>query len=659
MRITTLAILLASLFYSTTSFAKTKLPKEIPLEEFGTLAKNSQVRISPDGKHFAILSFIDGVRYLIITPFGKRAKDAIPPYKGMRIGQFHWANNDTLLIEMSGEKDGHSALGKLTVNRWIIYYLDGRKPKNMAKPAKVRGSRPGDVQTAEFARVIDLLASDPENILIELDEDGRDSSLEVRRVNVRTGNYKLEMDLLKDVQNWTTDSQGELRLAEGIRRVGAGRKIDEFVMYYRPPEKNMWVEYTDTNAGGYGIAGFFEDPKFAYAFGRNEEGYRVLYKYDMVNQEEVEVIFSVDGYDVGGLIRDKVTGKPVGVTYVTTKRKFHYFDRQLAKIQRMMDKALSGNINTLNSWTEDRNLFIIHSESDIDSGSYFLFNNENKQLQFIEAAYEGLEPSTLSPTQAVEYEARDGLIIPGYLTLPLGMEAKNLPTIIMPHGGPQTRDEWGYNGSTNFITQFLANRGYAVLQPNFRGSTGYGKEFADAGRLNWGLKMQDDVTDGVNWLIEQGIANPEKLCIMGWSYGGYAALTATIKTPDLFKCSVSINGVSDLSMLMYDDSNFLGLQNWGSHIGDPGEDKTKLRDASAYHNIGTIRTPVLVIVTRDDTRVNYNQSKKFATKMKSDGKWVKYVEIKEGGHSALEGDGRTVILREIEKFLKQFIGSGR
>ncbi len=653
MRITSLAALFAALFFSSASLAQNKLPKEIPVEEFGALQKNSLVRISPDGKHFAILSFIDGVRYVVITPFGQPAKEVIPPYKGMRIGQFRWANNDTLLIEMQGEKAGHSALGKLTVNRWIIYYLNGKKPKNMAKPAKVKGSRPGDVQTAEFARVVDILFSDPENILIELDEDGRDMSLEVRRVNVRTGNYKLEMDLLNDVQNWMTDQDGELRLAEGIRRVGAGRKTDEFVMYYRNPEKENWIEYTDTDAGGYGIAGFFEDPRFAYAFGRNEEGYRVLYKYDMVNQEEVEVLFSVEGYDVGGLIRDKVTGKPVGVGYTKIKPQHYYFDKELGKIQRMMDKALPGNVNTLGSWTEDRKIFIVHSTSDIDPGAYFLFNNETKQLGFIEASYEGLDPNLLAPVKPVTYEANDGLEIPAYLTLPIGVEAKNLPTVILPHGGPQGRDVWGYD----MLSQFLASRGYAVLQPNFRGSIGYGKEFADLGRREWGLKMQDDVTDAANWMVAQGIANPQRICILGWSYGGYAALTATIKTPDLFKCSISINGISDLSMLMYDDSNFLGLQNWGTHIGDPGEDKAKLRDASAYYNIDMIRTPVLVIVTRDDTRVNYNQSKKFAAKMKDEGKWVKYVEIKEGGHSALEGDGRTVILREIEKFLKQFIGN--
>ena len=151
-----------------------------------------------------------------------------------------------------------------------------------------------------------------------------------------------------------------------------------------------------------------------------------------------------------------------------------------------MDQAIPGAINTLSSWTENRSRFIVHSESDIDSGSYYLFDVASKRLDFIEAAYAGLDPRLLSPTKPVEFEARDELMIPGFLTLPKSVEAKNLPTVILPHGGPQARDEWGYD----FLAQFLASRGYAVLQPNFRGSTGYGKEFADAGRQNWASKCR-------------------------------------------------------------------------------------------------------------------------------------------------------------------------
>lgn len=635
------------------------IPQEIPLEEFGALAKNSNVRMSPDGTHFSIVSFIQGKKYVVVTPVGGQPIAAIPPYDGMVIDWAFWLNNDYLIIQMSFEKEAHSAFGKVNATRLISVSKDGKKVKNMAKPARVKGSRDQKrTYMPDYAgSVIDVLPDDEDHFLLSLDDDGTDMAYEIRYVDVTNGNYKVILDFYEDIQSWITDQSGKPRLGEGIRRVGASRNQEEFTMFYLPPGAAKWENYTNADVNKYDIAAFFGDPRFAYAFGRNEEGFRELYKYDMVNQERVETLYSVEGYDVGSLILDKVNGNPVGVAYTTIKKHYHYFDQALAKIQRMMDKALPGNINTLSSWTKDRTYFIVHSESDIDPGAYFLFNNKTKQLQFIEAAYEGLDPSTLVPTKPVEYEARDGLVIPAYLTLPMGREANNLPTIIMPHGGPQARDEWGYNGSTNFITQFLANRGYVVLQPNFRGSTGYGKEFADAGRENWGLKMQDDVTDGVNWLIEQGIANPNRICIIGWSYGGYSALIGTVKTPDLYKCSISINGVSSLPMLMYDDSNFLGLRTWGKHIGKRN-DAEFLKANSAYYNIDKITTPILVIATRDDTRVNYAQSKDFAKKMENKGKKVRYKEIKEGGHSALEGDGRSEILIEIEKFINEHIGEG-
>ena len=663
MRSFAVAIMLAALMLGGQVSAQSMSPGDIPIEEFGALPKNSNVTLSPDGEYVAIKFFYKGKNHVMLKPFGGKNADqkpvVIPPYKKMDINWVSWANNDYLLISMWFDVEEHAALGKVTGTRLISIKRDNPdKPKNMARPARVKGSREmgdGDVLVSlGNDNIIDMLPEDPEHFLLAIDEDQVDSSLEVRKVEVATGNYRVVQDFYADIQGWTTDQSGKLRLGEGFRRVGASMNDEVQTMFYLPPGESEWVEYTEGETSKYSIAGFFEDPRYAYAVGPNDEGYATLYKYDMVAQEIIEEIFSVDGYDVGSLRWDRHTGKPVGIRYTTTKQEIHYFDSELARLQRMLDQAMPGSINILSSWTKDRKKFIVRVESDVDSGSYYLFDTTTKQMMFIEAAYAGLDPRLLAPMKPVEYETRDGLMIPGYLTLPTGVEAKNLPTVILPHGGPQARDVWGYD----FLPQFLASRGYAVLQPNFRGSTGYGKDFADAGRREWGLKMQDDVTDGAQWLVAEGIADPERMCIMGWSYGGYSALIGIVKTPTLFKCSISINGVSDLSMLMYDDSNFLGLRKWGSHIGDRDEDKERLKANSAYHNIHKIRVPVLLIANRDDTRVNYKQSKKFADEMQDAGKYAKYVEIEEGGHSALQGQGRTIILREVEAFLARYIGSG-
>ena len=634
------------------AFAQTT-PGDIPAEWFAALPKNSNVRLSPDGEHFLIVSFIDGTRYVIITPMGGKPLMAIPPYKDFSISWANWANNETILINMSGEKEAHSAFGKITVSRTISYNINGGKPKDMAKPARIKGTRDQkSTYMANYSLILDWMYEDPDHILLMIDEDGTDAALEVRKVNVKSGNYKLVMDFYGPVQRWMTDQQNFIRFGRGLERKNQSADGEVVVMYYSNPETGAFDKHEQHSSKDFSVQAFFEDPHYAYVIDQNEDGFNVLYKFDMVNWERVETIFEVEGYNVGSLIEDRFTDQPIGINYIDERgSKIHYFDPFFAKIHRMTNKALPGAEISITSYDQAKNIFVIHTTSDIEPGAYYLFNYSEKTLVFMEGAYEGLDPRLMSPMKTISYEARDGLTIPGYLTIPLGSDGKNLPTVILPHGGPEARDYWGYD----FLPQFFASRGYAVLQPNFRGSSGYSKDFADAGRKQWGLKMQDDVTDGTLWMIEQGIADPDRICIMGWSYGGYVALTATFNTPDLYKCSISVNGVTDLPAMLYDYSNYTGAASyWKRHIG---EDKEQNKQTSAIYNIDKIKMPVLVIANRDDPTVNYKQSTSFVKKMEKAGKSVQYFEIKEGGHGALEGVGRAVILKEAEKFLKENIGS--
>lgn len=647
------AILLAA-FISFSASAQVKNPADIPIEEFAGLPVNTQVRISPDGEYFSIISYQGDSRVLVLTPVGSQGV-GIPALKGMEMNRAEWLNDEWLGVEMVFTREAHSAFGKINATRLMGLRRDGKKNSDLSKPTQIKGSLRETYMSDYAGEIIDYLPGEPDYVLLAVDEDGTDTALEVRKVDVTSGNYKLVLNFYEDIHDWTTDPSGTIRLGEGFKRTGINRADEVSVMYYFSPEENNWIDYTNKKTNReFSIAGFFDDPRYAYAFGYNEAGFRVLYKYDMINEEVVETLFEVENYDLSHLVYSRYTRHPVGVAYMTTKEEVHYFDEELAKLQAMVDGAIPGAVNKLISWPKNRERFIVLSESDIDSGSFYLFDAPNRRMIFLEAAHNGLDPRNMSPRKPVEYTARDGLVIPGYLTIPKNSDGKKLPTVILPHGGPQVRDEWGFDQ----IAQFLASRGYAVLQPNYRGSTGYGRQFARAGRHNWGLAMQDDVTDGTRWLIEQGIADPERVCIAGGSYGGYAALMGVVKEPYLYKCSISINGVSDLLMLLYDDRNFLGLKSWGSHIGDPGEDKEKLKQTSAYYNVDKIKTPVLLIATKDDTRVNYKQSSKFADAMEKAGKSVKYVEIKEGGHSILTGSGRGELFAEMEKFLATHIGGG-
>ncbi len=655
MKTVAFAIVLAAFFVTSSATAQISSPDQIPVEFFGALPKNSDVRLSPNGKYFSIVSFIDGVRYVVVVEVGGKPVTVIPPYSGMSISWANWANNETILIRMSGEKEIHSAFGKINANRLISYNINGGKPHDMQKPAKVKGTD-NNTYMADSSAMVDWMMEDPDHILLALDEDGTDASIEVRKVDINSGNYTLEMDFYGPTHSWSTDQQHELRLATGTDRKNRSAEGDVSVIYYRNPEtKSLDKVEKDLNAE-FSVLGFFEDPRFAYVRDVNEKGYLALYKFDMVEWQRVETLFEVENDNFGDLVFDRYTGKPVGYSFMEEgQSKVSYFDEGLNRIQKMMNKALPGQLVNISSFDKDRNLFVIYSESDIEPGAYYLFNDSTNQLAFMEGAYEGLDPRLMSPMQQVSYKARDGLTIPAYLTVPVGTKGENLPTVILPHGGPESRDYWGYD----FIVQFFASRGYVVLQPQFRGSDGFSEEFAEMGHKQWGLKMQDDVTDGALWLIDQGIADPDRICIMGWSYGGYVAMTATFNTPNLYKCSISVNGVSDLPQVIYETSNFTGSSYWLRQIGDPGEDKEKLKQTSAIYNIDKISMPILVIANKDDPVVDYHQSTSFVDKLKKAGKNVKYFEIKEGGHSALEGEGRVIVLREAEKFLAKYIGKGR
>ena len=656
-------------FISSTVFSQTS-PGDIPLSEFSALPKNSQVELSPDGKNILIITKHQGVRIVLVKPLSNNSGwpgVAFPPQDGMDIRSAWWANNEYILISMSFEANRIMFDSKRNLEGRLmsVPIKKPKKARNMVIPSKEKGKMKGfhtaygiNDRIPVWFSIVDMLVDDPDHFLLELDEDWSDYSTEVRKVNVKTGRYRLIHNPSGDSTGWIADKQGKIRLGYGNKLSGTSLSEVKDVLMYLNPQTGEWVDYSKKEIADhekYSILEFFDDPQFAYVRKINEHGHWGIYKYDLINLQKIENLSSFEDRDVF-LVYDPYDHRPTGFVYDGDNRsvEYDYFDDRYKRIQRIVDKAIPNAINRITSRTQDENLYLIYSYSDVDPGSYYLFDQSLMQLAFVEARYEGLDPRLLSPMKYVSYKARDGLIIHGFLTIPTGSDGKNLPTIIMPHGGPTSHTSWGYD----YRTQFLASRGYAVFQPNFRGSTGYGEEFEHAGRREWGLKMQDDVTDGALWLVEQGIADPERMCIFGWSYGGYAALTAAFTTPDLFKCSISINGISNLEKLVYEESGYLAQKEWGKLIGNLREDRSRLKETSAINNIDKIKIPILLIVTKDDTTVNYQQSKRFHKKMKKAGKYSKYVEIKDGNHSAQNELAQTIILENLERFLARYIGGG-
>lgn len=321
----------------------------------------------------------------------------------------------------------------------------------------------------------------------------------------------------------------------------------------------------------------------------------------------------------------------------------------MKKIQARLDRAMPNSVNVTIDWSEDKKRALVWSGSASDPGAYFLLDRSTAVMNLVAEPYPGMDPDLLAPVKLVRYQARDGLSLPAYLTLPKAREPKGLPLIVLPHGGPFIRDQWEYDP----LVQLLANRGYAVLQPQFRGSTGFGKEFVTRGYGEWGQKMQDDLDDGVDWLAKSGQIDPRRVCIVGSSYGGYAAMWGAIRNPERYRCAASFAGVSDVSaMLRYDRQLFSATRYfrlWRNRIG--GEGKTDLRAVSPLNFADKLKIPILIGHGEKDARVPVKQSRLMVDALTRAGGQVTSVFYKDGGHGFDSTADYQDWLSRLEQFL--------
>jgi dipeptidyl aminopeptidase/acylaminoacyl peptidase len=350
----------------------------------------------------------------------------------------------------------------------------------------------------------------------------------------------------------------------------------------------------------------------------------------------------------------------MGVSYSGLYPRYDLFDPVLDKEVKAAMAALPDAAVSLASWTDDWSKILLYAEGGKQAPRYILFDRSAKKLSQVARTRPDIKADEVGEVTTVEYKARDGLTIPALITWPTGVAAdqrKNLPMIVMPHGGPESYDNVGFD----WLAQFLANEGYVVLQSNFRGSGGFGATFAQAGYGEWGRKMQDDVTDGAKALIAMGWADGKRACILGWSYGGYAALAGGALTPDMYKCVVAIAGVSDLKTMLGHERRDKGGESrayayWTSVIGDPDKDGAAIEAVSPFRLAANFKAPVLLIHGTDDLVVPDRQSQMMNDALKSVGKPVTYLSIGRDDHSLVNGDSRNKVLTEIAAFIKKHIG---
>ena len=617
----------------------------VPLEAFAALPNLDQAKLSPDGDRIAYLISNGGQQQLQIQGLSSQQAIAVPPLRDTEIITFYWANKDIVLMSLGTETRRFKASRVTQESKLISFNVNTHESKWLGKPKNPRIKDGIGQRASQFEQIRDFLPGDPEHILVELDFE-LDTFSSVYKINVRSGRRQLIQGGRKGIQNWYTDNAHNVRLGMGYSL--QGKRYARF----RDTDKG-WIDLEGlTWSDTYSFKDFTQSSDTIYVSGPTRYGTKGLFKLSLSSGKIVQTLFAHERVDYSHMLFHPISQQVVGAAYFEEGLQQNlYFDPELKAIQQSLEAIINGASISIAGKAKDKPLYLVSASNAQTPGLYFLFDQSSGQLSYLDTRKPGITSSHMAAMTMVDIEARDGTPLPSVLTLPQSVKPGGLrPAVILPHGGPQGLDtahwdEWA---------QFLANRGYVVLQPNFRGSEGYGYRFKQAGKKQWGGLMQDDLTDATHWLIEQGYADKDRICVMGASYGGYAALMGVIKEQGLYQCAISINGVANLPGLKAGDRmNFVGGNVWIKNMGLKDTDDKLV---SPYHRAAEIRVPVLLIASKDDTRVPYGQSKDLHKRLKKR-KLGTYVQIKEGGHHLDTLQSRVTILKETEKFLAKHIGN--
>ncbi|MDE2183656.1 MAG: S9 family peptidase [Alphaproteobacteria bacterium] len=621
-----------------------------PVEAFGSLPFISSPKLSPDGKFIAALQPYQGHRAAVVfkTHPGANEQPTILTYSGAVVDDIRWVKNDRLVLIASENK---IAAWDNQVRTWVRAMAVDPDGKNGVLLLK---NRPTMRNNTNNGLINDLMPDSPDDVLMNIWEWDQGIAWfheDLLKVNVRTGAGDLVVSGNDNTIEWISDGHGHV-----VARVDQTASPLTDHLYVKDGDR--WREFGSFDATtdrGANAVGLTEDGSALVQAEQSDQHFWILTKRAFDSGTRV-TLFAAPNYDADGAIVDEWTGRVIGASYVADRPQHRYFDAKRQALQSGLEQAFPGLTVGIVSWDRaaDAVLFVVAGPR--HPATYYFLDRNTHETATIASAYPALQESDLGEMAPYNYVARDGLPIPAYLTLPPGKTPKNLPVVVMPHGGPDDRDDLSFD----WWAQFLANRGYAVLQPNYRGSAGYGHKFTDAGSQQWGLKMQDDITDGVKKLIADGIADPKRICIVGASYGGYAALAGAAFTPDLYACAVSWAGVSDLPVQVHAEYLTAGNESklfsfWGSRMGT--EDISKLAATSPSRNAAAVKCPVLLMHGEGDTTVKIEQSEIMDEALRKAGKKVTFIRFDGEDHYMETSATRIRMLNELEKFLKENIGS--
>ena len=618
----------------------------IPVEHFASLPALSGPRLSPDGSHVAAFIPVQGFKMLLVMDLDPSSKQK-PFVASFDKGEFRWArwvNNQRLIASIGFPRRRN--LIPVTETRLIAFNRDGTKQKPVLKQKPLAVGKRVTLQAQIRDRVISILPGDDNRILLSVVDKAYFP--EVLAIDVYGGKKHREVRGRFPISKWISDYEGIARIGVGYD----GEELEEKIIF-RPDQNSEWRpihSYAAFEEPDFVPLGFTDRPHIIYVASNHEFDTLRLYEYDALEKRFLKEVFGHKKFDISGLelSRNPLKQRAVGVRYSADADHIVYFDEEAKALQARVDRLLPNTRNEIESESWNGQRIIVMASDDTHPATYYVLNRDSDRLQALGAAYPKLSPKDMATVQSVSYRAKDGLRIPAFLTYPASAQRSNLPTVIVPHGGPFSRSVKAFD----YWTQFLASRGYLVLQPNFRGSSGYGMRFQRAGYKEWGLSMQDDLSDGVQWLIEQGITDPKRICIFGGSYGGYAALMGAVKTPDLYQCAVSLNGVTDLNQFYAD-------RLWFQYAKTLREYHNEQRSAnSPLRHVDKINIPVLLAHGENDRSVFYYHSSRMAAALKSAGKTYEFLTLKDGDHFLSRGDNRLAFFRALDAFLAKHLGPG-
>jgi dipeptidyl aminopeptidase/acylaminoacyl peptidase len=604
-----------------------EVAKQIPIEGFFSAPSKTSFSISPDGQYISYLQPYNGrLNVFIQTVDGKKVTQ-VTKETDRNISNYFWANNDELLYFI--DRTGNENIQLHVVDK------DGANSRELLAEDKAR---------FRFINPVRILNNE---VLISLNK--RDSTVfDAYRLNITNKRLTMAVQNPGNITNWYADHAGKVRMAV------ASDGVNETVLFRNSESESFRAVVTNNFKTSISPIGFgVKNNSRIYALSNQNRDKKALVEFDCNTGKEYKIIFERKDADV--IESEYFNKKKLDYAlYETWRKERYYFDSEVKGIYEELKKQMpDAEIKIADRDTAGKQ-FIVRVFTDKVPGVSYLYTTTTRKLVKLSNINSALKESEMCEMKPISYKSRDGLIIHGYLTLPKGLKPYSLPVVVMPHAGPSSRNSWGFNSEV----QFLANRGYAVLQMNFRGSTGYGKEFWAAGFKKWGTDMQNDITDGVKWIIAEGVANPKKIAIYGSSFGGYSALHGMCFQPNLYACGASYSGPINLFNFVKESAPYIrpSLQMYYEMVGSPEKNADYFRAVSPVFHTDLIRDPILIAQGGKDPRVNVNEINQFVKELKKRQIPITYILKEDERHYFREQENRYEFYRKLEKFLADNIG---